>query len=158
MVQDYTFIRINRRSNIWTCSNRQSTQCRAKIRVHDETESLLEYHPDHNHPPPKYHINKQGLYCKAWIPEKNLGTDDDPYFVMRPKGMALLWGEHRYFKQKECKDSTIWRCSEYGKMGCLGSATVKDGCVIRCKSHSCSETSFPNMDLKDEEENPEAET
>lgn len=34
---------------------------------------------------------------------------------------------------------------------------LQDGCVIRCKSHSCSETSIPNMGVKEEDENAEDE-
>ncbi|KAL0831902.1 hypothetical protein ABMA28_001421 [Loxostege sticticalis] len=56
MVNNYTFSRLGR-SRTWVCS-KIKRGCQAKVKM--EYGTVRPYNLDHNHPPPNFHISKDG--------------------------------------------------------------------------------------------------
>ncbi|KAL0831889.1 hypothetical protein ABMA28_001419 [Loxostege sticticalis] len=69
MISGYTFSNICR-TKTWVCSSRYSSKCKAKVKVQDQN-TVVPCNLEHNHPPPKYHIAKDGkylsTYSKIWM-------------------------------------------------------------------------------------------
>lgn len=64
MINDYTFSKLSlTRGFVWACSGRTMNQCKAKIRL-EKDHTISSYNLDHNHPPPSFHITKDGKYIR----------------------------------------------------------------------------------------------
>lgn len=63
MVDEYTFYKNCTFGKMWVCSSKCALQCGAKIRY--DNDHVKPCNLDHNHPPPKYFITKDGEYVKC---------------------------------------------------------------------------------------------
>jgi hypothetical protein len=58
----YTYYKAGRAAKIWICTSKYTNLCEAKIK--HVNNSFIPVHLDHNHPPPKFHVTKEGKYVK----------------------------------------------------------------------------------------------
>ncbi|KAL0831884.1 hypothetical protein ABMA28_001414 [Loxostege sticticalis] len=64
MIDGYTFSKANKISRTWHCSSSGMMNCKAHVRI-DRSNTLVCVLLEHNHPPPKYIVTKDGQYCKS---------------------------------------------------------------------------------------------
>ncbi|KAL0831906.1 hypothetical protein ABMA28_001425 [Loxostege sticticalis] len=63
MVNSFTFKKQDSKARTWVCTSRPASKCLAKVRMEDPN-TVIPYSLEHNHPPPLYHVMKDGQYIK----------------------------------------------------------------------------------------------
>ncbi|KAL0881500.1 hypothetical protein ABMA27_001351 [Loxostege sticticalis] len=63
MINQFTFYKVSNRGKVWICSNNNSYQCKAKVRLVNPN-TVFPYNLEHNHPPPSFHVTEDGTYVK----------------------------------------------------------------------------------------------
>lgn len=62
MWNEYTFYQKCRTWKIWTCCGKHKHKCEARLKM--ENESFVPVNLEHNHPPPKFHVTRDGTYIR----------------------------------------------------------------------------------------------
>ncbi|KAL0881501.1 hypothetical protein ABMA27_001352 [Loxostege sticticalis] len=63
MINGFTFNKQCAKGKMWICTSKGTSRCDAKVRMEDPS-TVIPYNIQHNHPPPKYHVTKDGKYIK----------------------------------------------------------------------------------------------
>lgn len=62
MCHGYTFYQKCRTWKVWTCCGKHKHFCGAKLKM--ENDAIVPINLEHNHPPPQFHITRDGRYVK----------------------------------------------------------------------------------------------
>lgn len=64
MINCYTFYKQSSKGRNWICTNKPNSLCEAKVKLKD-LKTVIPHNLEHNHPPPSYHVTKDGKYIKV---------------------------------------------------------------------------------------------
>ncbi|KAL0881475.1 hypothetical protein ABMA27_001338 [Loxostege sticticalis] len=116
MVDGYTFSKANKISHTWHCSSRGMMNCKARVRI-DRSNTLVCVLLEHNHPPPKYIVTKDGQYLN---------------YKLINSGRSQLLMVDGYTFSKANKISRTWHCSSSGMMNCKARVRIDRSNTLVC--------------------------
>ncbi|KAL0831904.1 hypothetical protein ABMA28_001423 [Loxostege sticticalis] len=122
MINQFTFYKVSNRGKVWICSNNNSYQCKAKVRLVNPN-TVFPYNLEHNHPPPSFHVTEDGTYVKLRPQYKMISTNKG--------GFLIMIDGYTFYKTNS--SGKLWLCSSYKASHCKAKIRYKEpNTVIPC--------------------------
>ncbi|KAL0831905.1 hypothetical protein ABMA28_001424 [Loxostege sticticalis] len=122
MLNDFTFRKQTSKGKFWVCTSKFFSRCEAKVRLEDPN-TVVPYNLSHNHPPPSYHVTKEGRYVKI------LFSGIQFKMINSSRGGFLLMLDGFTFN-KQASKGKFWVCTSKGTSRCEAKVRLEDPTTV----------------------------